>query len=102
MEVDYPRTTARTLRSRSFKLVFSKLNRGASPKSSPSIKTLYFGLHDASAPLLLTNVAVPRSRRKLQRYTTRTAPNGILREFWTNYFEGDLTGWAELAPLNRP
>jgi hypothetical protein len=69
MEVDYPRTTARTLRPQSFDLVFSKLNRGAFPKSSRSIKSLYFGLHDASIPLLFTNVPDPRSRRNLQRYS---------------------------------
>jgi|SRR5690242_15412759 len=40
MEMDYPRTTARTQRTLSPELIFSKLNRGAFAKSSTSIKPL--------------------------------------------------------------
>ena len=44
MLVHHPRTTARALGPLSFELIFSKLNRGAFPNSSPPIKPFYFGL----------------------------------------------------------
>ena len=72
VQVDHPQTAVRALGSLSLELIFSKLNREAFPKSSPPIKLLYFGLHDASRTLLLTNVAHPRSPCSSQRYTTAT------------------------------
>jgi hypothetical protein len=69
VQVHHPRTTVGALGPLSLELIFSKLNREAFPKSSPSIKPLYFGLHDASATPLFTNVAHPRSPRSSQRYT---------------------------------
>jgi len=67
VQVHHPRTTVGALGPLSLELIFSKLNREAFPKSSPSIKPLYFGLHDASATPLFTNVAHPRSPRSSQR-----------------------------------
>jgi hypothetical protein len=69
MAVDCPRTCARTRRTESSELIFSKLDGGTSPKSSPAIKPLSFGLHGASVLPLLTNVAGPRYPINLQRYT---------------------------------
>jgi hypothetical protein len=71
MAVNHPRTTAGTRRTQSFKLIFAKLDRGASPKPSRLIKPLYFGLHDATAPARLTNARTHASHHTSQRYTHR-------------------------------
>jgi hypothetical protein len=71
MTVDHARTTARTHRARSFELIFAKLDRGASPKSSPDIKPLCFGLPNATGPSSLTNVSLSRARPSSQRYKLR-------------------------------
>jgi hypothetical protein len=52
MAVDCPRTTAGTHRTNSSELIFAKLNRRRSPKSSRAIKPLYLG-HNDSTPMNL-------------------------------------------------
>src|SRR5512147_2586977 len=70
MTVHHPRTTARTHRTQSSELIFPKLHRGRSPKSSRPIKPVSFGHHDASDSRLLPNGPRSRSPRTSQRYTS--------------------------------
>ena len=43
MKMHHPPTTTGTLRTQSIELIFAKLDGGDFPKSSPAIKSLYFG-----------------------------------------------------------
>src|SRR5476651_2090575 len=78
MEVDDPRTTAGTDRTKSFELIFAKLDRGASPNSSRSIKPLFSGLHKSTLTALVLTVrlhALPliRSATRLKASFASTA-----------------------------
>jgi len=71
MEVDRPRTTARTHRPRSSELIFANLNAAQNPDSSRPIKPHSAGLHDSSSSLNSANGPVSRSHRTSQRYSNQ-------------------------------
>src|ERR1044071_5024383 len=72
MTVHHLRTTVGTPRPLSSELIFPKLHRGRSPNSSPPIKPLSCGHHDAPNSNLLPNVSRSRSPRTSQRYIRET------------------------------
>ena len=58
MAMDRPRTTAGTHRTKSFELIFAKLDRGASPNSSRPIKPLFSGHDEPTLTALLLTVGL--------------------------------------------
>src|SRR6185437_12681013 len=69
MAMDSPRTTAGTHRTKSFELIFAKLDRGASANSSRPIKPLFSGHHEptlTALPLTVRIHALPLIRSATQ------------------------------------